>query len=49
MGIGALKRAVFLDRDGVLNDAIVRDGLSHPPANLDELRVAERANRRRRR
>jgi D-glycero-D-manno-heptose 1,7-bisphosphate phosphatase len=43
VGIGALKRAVFLDRDGVLNDAIMRNGRSHPPANLDELRVADGA------
>lgn len=32
-----LRRAVFLDRDGVLNRAIVRNGKPHPPANLDEL------------
>ena len=31
------RRAVFLDRDGVLNRALVRDGHSRPPANLDEL------------
>ncbi len=34
-----LKRAVFFDRDGVLNRAIVKDGKPHPPANLDELTV----------
>ena len=42
MGIGAVRRparAVFLDRDGVLNDAVVRDGLPHPPASLAELRI----------
>lgn len=42
MGIGAVKRkarAVFLDRDGVLNDAVVRDGLPFPPASLEALRV----------
>ena len=43
MGIGALNRAVFLDRDGVLNDAILQDGKPHPPASLLELRVAEGA------
>jgi D-glycero-D-manno-heptose 1,7-bisphosphate phosphatase len=43
VGIGALKHAVFLDRDGVLNDAIMRDGRSHPPATLAELRVADGA------
>lgn len=32
-------RAVFLDRDGVLNRAVVRDGVPHPPASLDELEV----------
>ncbi len=34
-------RAVFLDRDGVLNDAIVREGKPFPPASLAELRVAD--------
>jgi D-glycero-D-manno-heptose 1,7-bisphosphate phosphatase len=32
--------AVFLDRDGVLNRAIVRDGKPYPPASLAELEVA---------
>jgi hypothetical protein len=31
------RRTVFLDRDGVLNRAIVRDGTSHPSASLEEL------------
>ena len=42
MGIGALNsetRAVFLDRDGVLNEAIVRDGKPYPPAGLAELKI----------
>lgn len=34
-----MKRAVFLDRDGVINRAIVRDGMPYPPANLNELEV----------
>ncbi len=38
MGIGAL-RAVFLDRDGVLNEAIVRDGRPYSPATIDELKL----------
>ena len=38
MGVGAL-RAVFLDRDGVLNRAIIRDGKPYPPANLGELEI----------
>jgi D-glycero-D-manno-heptose 1,7-bisphosphate phosphatase len=32
--------AVFLDRDGVLNDAVVRDGKPYPPSSLDELVIA---------
>lgn len=35
----AKRRAVFLDRDGVLNRAVVRDGKPYPPANLDELEI----------
>jgi len=34
-----MRRAVFLDRDGVLNRAIVRAGKPHPPANLSELEI----------
>jgi D-glycero-D-manno-heptose 1,7-bisphosphate phosphatase len=33
-------RAVFLDRDGVLNEVVVRDGLPYPPASLEDLRLA---------
>jgi D-glycero-D-manno-heptose 1,7-bisphosphate phosphatase len=29
-------RAVFLDRDGVINRAVVRDGRPYPPANMVE-------------
>ena len=29
--------AVFLDRDGVLNRAVVRDGVPHPPDDLAAL------------
>jgi D-glycero-D-manno-heptose 1,7-bisphosphate phosphatase len=31
--------AVFLDRDGVLNEAIVRDGKPYPPLDLRELAI----------
>jgi D-glycero-D-manno-heptose 1,7-bisphosphate phosphatase len=31
------RRAVFLDRDGVLNEAVVRDGKPYSPAGLDEV------------
>ena len=34
-----MKRAVFLDRDGVINRAIVREGKPYPPANLSELEI----------
>ena len=37
------RRAVFLDRDGVLNRAIVRDGKPYPPASLGELEIVEDA------
>lgn len=30
---------VFLDRDGVLNRAIIRDGKPHPPATLESLEI----------
>jgi D-glycero-D-manno-heptose 1,7-bisphosphate phosphatase len=32
-------RAVFLDRDGVLNRAMVRDGKPYPPADAGELEM----------
>lgn len=31
-----MKRAVFLDRDGIINRAIVRGGKPYPPATLEE-------------
>lgn len=36
-----MNKAVFLDRDGVINQAIVREGKPYPPANIDELVIAE--------
>jgi D-glycero-D-manno-heptose 1,7-bisphosphate phosphatase len=32
-------RAVFLDRDGVINRAIVREGRPYPPANISEVEI----------
>jgi len=42
-GMSAGLRAVFLDRDGVLNRALVRDGKPYPPASLAELEIVEGA------
>lgn len=41
MGIGtAMKnKAIFLDRDGVLNEVVLRFGRPYPPANIDELSI----------
>jgi D-glycero-D-manno-heptose 1,7-bisphosphate phosphatase len=36
---GEVKRAVFLDRDGVINASVVRDGKPYPPASVDELEL----------
>jgi len=33
----ARRMAVFLDRDGVLNEAVVRDRKPYPPASVDEV------------
>jgi D-glycero-D-manno-heptose 1,7-bisphosphate phosphatase len=35
----AARRAVFLDRDGVLNRALVRDGRPYPPLTLDMFEI----------
>ena len=34
---------VFLDRDGVLNRAVVRDGRPYPPANVADMEIAPEA------
>jgi D-glycero-D-manno-heptose 1,7-bisphosphate phosphatase len=34
-----MSRAIFLDRDGVLNAPLVRDGLPHPPQTLEEFKL----------
>lgn len=39
MGIGTLNRAIFLDRDGVLNKAFIRHGKPNPPRSPDELEI----------
>jgi D-glycero-D-manno-heptose 1,7-bisphosphate phosphatase len=37
------KRAVFLDRDGGINQAIVRDGKPYPPSGVGELKMVAEA------
>jgi len=34
-----VNRAIFLDRDGVLNEPVIREGKPHPPADAAELRL----------
>jgi D-glycero-D-manno-heptose 1,7-bisphosphate phosphatase len=34
-----MRRAVFVDRDGVLNAALVRQGRPHPPASVAQLEL----------
>src|SRR5690606_25258092 len=34
-----MRRAVFLDRDGVINRAVMRDGKPYAPALLDDLEI----------
>lgn len=33
-----LRKCLFLDRDGVVNECIVREGKPYPPASADEIR-----------
>ena len=34
-----MRKAVFLDRDGVINRAFVREGKSYPPDSVEELEI----------
>lgn len=39
--MSVLQRAVFLDRDGVINCAVIKNGKPYPPPTLDDLIVPE--------
>jgi D-glycero-D-manno-heptose 1,7-bisphosphate phosphatase len=39
MGVRALKPAVFFDRDGTLNQAVVREGKPYPPGTADAVEI----------
>jgi D-glycero-D-manno-heptose 1,7-bisphosphate phosphatase len=39
MGIHKMTRAIFLDRDGVINRAIERDGFPYAPVSLGEFQI----------
>ena len=34
-----INKAVFLDRDGVINRAFIRDNFPFPPSSIDELEI----------
>src|SRR5579859_6689900 len=40
----AVRRAVFLDRDGVINEAVVRRGKPYPPSSLAETHIVSDAS-----
>ena len=37
------RRAIFLDRDGVLNHAVVKNGKPYPPATVEEVSIPDDA------
>jgi len=36
-----LRKAIFLDRDGVINQSIIRNGKPYPPASLADLKIID--------
>lgn len=41
MGIHPKVKAIFLDRDGVLNKSVIIDGKPYPPSSIDELEIPD--------
>lgn len=41
MGVHSKIKAIFLDRDGVLNNAVIVDGKPYPPKSVNELIIPE--------
>jgi D-glycero-D-manno-heptose 1,7-bisphosphate phosphatase len=41
MGIYQMKKAVFLDRDGVINEPIIKNGKPYPPSNMNEFSIPD--------
>ena len=39
-----MRRAVFIDRDGVINDALVVNGKPYPPTSLAEFKYRSRVS-----
>jgi D-glycero-D-manno-heptose 1,7-bisphosphate phosphatase len=37
--VSGLYRAVFLDRDGVINPSVVRDGKPYPPSTIEDFEI----------
>ena len=35
----SVRKAVFLDRDGVINQAIIKNGKPYPPSSISELKI----------
>ena len=35
------RRAVFLDRDGVINRVVVRNGMPYPPSGVEQFELYE--------
>jgi len=39
--VAKICKAVFLDRDGVINESVVKDGKPYPPADPEDVRIYE--------